>query len=311
MEPTPMGIRYKHIFEELKNFACAADVINETNIYQKANQNTRKLMNNVLKENLLEGSALRGLEHFEAFYDGLLAGKRGLLLVEHFSNLDLPILCYLLDASGKKFAADLSQKIVAMAGMKLNEDNPIVKAWAEAFTRIVIYPSRTLASISDPAIYEIEEQKSRKINMAAMRKMAQCKKNGQPILVFPSGTRYRPGNPKTREGIREIDSYLRIFDIMLLISINGNCLRINPEAPENMLADLVCEDTLLVSASPVIECKPFRNNVLKDIPETENDKKYFIVKKIMDMLKEQHDSHLPEYRELYKKATGKESDYYA
>ena len=58
-----------------------------------------------------------------------------------------------------------------------------------------------------------------------MRALDRVRKEGQAVLVFPSGTRYRPGKPETKKGVREIDSYIRLSDVMMLVSINGNCLR--------------------------------------------------------------------------------------
>ena len=179
--------------------------------------------------------------------------------------------------------------------MKLNEQNPMVKAWAEGFSRIVIYPSRSLAAHTNPEEHAAEEAKSRKINMASMRAMDAAKRRGQTILVFPSGTRYRPGKPETKQGLREIDSYLRMFDVMILVSINGNCLRINPENPDDMLADLVAEDIVILSASPVMECKDFRKQIISSLgenPEAQGiDPKQKTVDKIMELLEQQHDKY--------------------
>lgn len=119
--------------------------------------------------------------------------------------------------------------------------------------------------------------------------MDACKKRGEVILVYPAGTRYRPGKPETKRGLREIDSYLRLFDIMILISNNGNCLRINPENPENMLFDLVEKDLVLHTASPVINCKEFRKNVLDALPADEPDPKQKTIDRVMELLQEQHD----------------------
>jgi glycerol-3-phosphate O-acyltransferase len=98
--------------------------------------------------------------------------------------------------------------------------------------------------------------------MAAMRALDTTRKRGRVVLVHPSGTRYRPGKPETRRGVREIDSYLRMFDIMLLVTINGCCLRITSEDPDNMLADRVIPDVVVVTASPVLDCKAYRNKVI-------------------------------------------------
>ncbi|MBR2361019.1 MAG: 1-acyl-sn-glycerol-3-phosphate acyltransferase [Spirochaetaceae bacterium] len=299
MEGKPLGEHYKHYFGELARLAHAADKIDDTNVYQEWNPGTRKIMDSMVKENLLPGSGLGNRENFLEFLNQLKAGKRGLILMEHYSNMDLPVLCYLLDHDSEE-GKDLSSRIVAMAGMKLNEENPMVKAWAEGFTRIVIYPSRSLAAYTNPEEHAAEEAKSRKINMASMRAMDAAKKRGQTILVFPSGTRYRPGKPETKRGLREIDSYLRMFDVMILISTNGNCLRINPETPNDMLSDLVCKDVILMTASEVIDCKSFRNQVIESLgaqPEEQGiDPKQSTADKIMELLEKQHDAMEPEYQ---------------
>lgn len=299
MEGKPLGEHYKHYFGELARLAHAADKIDDTNVYQEWNPGTRKIMDSMVKENLLPGSGLGNRENFLEFLNQLKAGKRGLILMEHYSNMDLPVLCYLLDHDSEE-GKDLSSRIVAMAGMKLNEENPMVKAWAEGFTRIVIYPSRSLAAYTNPEEHAAEEAKSRKINMASMRAMDAAKKRGQTILVFPSGTRYRPGKPETKRGLREIDSYLRMFDVMILISTNGNCLRINPETPNDMLSDLVCKDVILMTASEVIDCKSFRNQVIESLGENPEDQgidpKQSTAEKIMELLEKQHDAMEPEYQ---------------
>lgn len=299
MEGKPLGEHYKHYFGELARLAHTADKIDDTNVYQEWNPGTRKIMDSMVKENLLPGSGLGNRENFLEFLNQLKAGKRGLILMEHYSNMDLPVLCYLLDHDSEE-GKDLSSRIVAMAGMKLNEENPMVKAWAEGFTRIVIYPSRSLAAYTNPEEHAAEEAKSRKINMASMRAMDAAKKRGQTILVFPSGTRYRPGKPETKRGLREIDSYLRMFDVMILISTNGNCLRINPETPNDMLSDLVCKDVILMTASEVIDCKSFRNQVIESLgenPEEQGiDPKQSTADKIMELLEKQHDTMEPEYQ---------------
>ena len=217
-------------------------------------------------------------------------GKSGLILMEHYSNTDLPALCYLLEHSGSEKLADLSKRIVAIAGMKLNEDSPVVRSFAESFTRVVIYPTRSLNKNEQNAINEeeakAEEQKARKINLSAMHAMDDCKRRGEVILVFPSGTRYRPGHPETKKGLREIDSYLRMFDIVILVSINGSILTIRSE---DMLDDLVGPDKMVFAASPVIECKPFRKEYMASLPENEEDPKQKVIDHVMDMLDEQHE----------------------
>lgn len=289
MAKIPLREKYGTLFAELPKLSEAAAKIDETNIYQKANPRMLQFMYQLVKENLAEGSRIENKAHFEDFYDQVCAGKHGLILMEHYSNTDLPGLCYLLEHSDSQKLEDLSHRIVAIAGMKLNEESPVVRAFAEGFTRVVIYPTRSLNKKEENARSQeeakAEEQKARKINLAAMRAMDECKKRGEVILVFPSGTRYRPGHPETKQGLREIDSYLRLFDIMILVSINGCMLDIHSD---DMLDEDIGPDKMIFAASPVLECKTFRKNILASLPETEEDPKQRVIDTVMQRLEEQH-----------------------
>ena len=284
---------YGNVFAEMTKLSKAAAKIDETQVYEEANLETRKYMKKILDDNFLPESGLRNVENFKAFYDAITKEcKSGLILMEHYTNLDLPGILYLLEKHGEPWSIDLASRIEAVARMKLNESNIAVRAFTEGFTRVVIYPTRSLSAVEEKEISEEEKiaeaQRARKINFAAMRAMDSCKKRGQAILVFPSGTRYRPGKPETKRGLREIDSYLRLFDCMILVSINGNCLRINPENPDDMLADIVKQDVITLTASPVINCKDFRNEVLSALPDDDEDPKQKTVDKVMEILESQH-----------------------
>ena len=292
-----MGIMLKDkfgsVFAEMQKMSHAAAKIDETKVYEEANMQLRPYMWKLLDEAFNSESGLGNLENYKDFYENVVKqGKSGLILMEHYTNLDLPGILYLLEKQGEDWAKDLSSRIVAVAGMKLNEADAGVRAFTEGFTRVVIYPTRSLNAVEGKEISKeekfAEEQKARKINFAAMRAMDGCKKRGQVILVFPSGTRYRPGKPETKRGLREIDSYLRLFDKMILVSINGNCLRINPNNPDDMLADILEPGKCVFTASPVIDCKEFRNNILDNLPEGVEDPKQKTVDAVMEYLEKQH-----------------------
>ncbi len=282
--------KYGAYFEQLSKMSVAAGKIESTNVYQPGNPNTRKIMDALVAENILPESHFGNEQNFIDFYDQVKAGKSGLILMEHYSNTDLPCLIYMLANSENEKLRDLAGRIVAIAGMKLNEEDPHVRAFAESFSRVVIYPTRSLDKYAANAISEeeakAEEQRARKINMAAMRAMDDCKKRGEVILVFPSGTRYRPGHPETKRGLREIDSYLRLFDVVLLVSVNGNILELQNE---DMLGDLVGEDKMVYTASPVIECKSFRKEYLATLPADEADPKQKMIDHVMEILEAQHE----------------------
>ncbi len=284
---------YGKYFAEMMQYSKAPAKIDSTNVYQQANKDLTKYMEIILKENFLPGSGLGNPENFKAFYNAVVnEGKRGLILMEHYTNLDLPAIIYLLKEYGEDWSKDFSERIVAVAGMKLNEASPAVRVWTEGFTRVVIYPTRSLDKVENSNETEeekkAEEKKARTINLAAMRAMDDCKKRGQVVLVFPAGTRYRPGHPETKKGLREIDSYLRLFDIVLPVAVNGNCLRINPENSEDMLADIVTKDKVVLTAQPFLDCKEYRKSILDSLPKDEPDPKQKTIDGIMEILEKLH-----------------------
>ncbi len=284
---------YGKYLDEFAKISHAAEKIDETEIYEEANLETRKYLSLITKDNVLPGSHINNIENFKEFYDAIVTGgKSGVVMMDHYSNMDLPCFLHLLENHGEEWALDFSKRIVAIAGMKLNEADPIVRALTGSFTRVVIYPTRSLNSFYEKDVSDEEKEaerlRARKINFAAMRAMDGCKKRGQIILVFPSGTRYRPGNPDTKRGLREIDSYLRLFDLLLPVSINGNVLRLNPDDPENMVMDLVTPDVVTLTAGKIIECKPFRNKILETVPEGHPDPKQVTVDAVMQVLEDLH-----------------------
>ena len=285
--------KFGDLFAEMVAHSKAAAKIDETKVYEEANPEMRKYMFKLLDDTFSADSGLGNLENFKDFYEKVVnQGKSGLILMEHYTNLDLPAIIYLLQKVGEPWADDFASRIVAVAGMKLNEASAGVRAFTEGFTRVVIYPTRSLNAVEAKGISQeelkAEEQKARKINFAAMRAMDACKKRGQMILVFPSGTRYRPGKPETKRGLREIDSYLRLFDYMLLVGINGNCLRINPDNPDDMLEDILEPGKVTLTAHPVLDCKKFREDVLSSLPADESDPKQKTVDQVMQILDEIH-----------------------
>ena len=285
--------KFGDLFAEMVAHSKAAAKIDETKVYEEANPEMRKYMFKLLDDTFSADSGLGNLENFKDFYEKVVKqGKSGLILMEHYTNLDLPAIIYLLQKVGEPWADDFASRIVAVAGMKLNEASAGVRAFTEGFTRVVSYPTRSLNAVEAKGISQeelkAEEQKARKINFAAMRAMDACKKRGQMILVFPSGTRYRPGKPETKRGLREIDSYLRLFDYMLLVGINGNCLRINPDNPDDMLEDILEPGKVTLTAHPVLDCKKFREDVLSSLPADESDPKQKTVDQVMQILDEIH-----------------------
>ena len=259
-------------------------VVTEDNVYQEGQDDILPLLDEMVEALALPGSGVDGMENLEDLYAKAEAGKSCLLLVEHYSNLDLSIVSYLTKKAGGH-GADISKALVAIAGMKLNEDNPVVAAFASAYTRIVIYPSRSLQDL-DAEKNRAEIVRSNSINRAAMKALNDVKVKGKIILVFPSGTRYRPWDPATKKGVREIDSYIRSFDYMCCVALNGEILHVQKT---DMMNDIVSKDVVRVTAGPVQSCAEFREKARAAAEALGiEDKKQAAVDAIMTELEKLH-----------------------
>jgi glycerol-3-phosphate O-acyltransferase len=201
-------------------------------------------------------------------------------MVEHYSNFDLSIVSRLIRNAGGK---EIDEAIISISGMKLNEDNPVVAAFAGAYTRIVICPSRSLQGL-DPEKDKEEFARSNAINRAEKKALIRHKYKGRIILVFPSGTRYRAWDPETKKGLREIDSYIRSFDYMCFLALNGQTLHVQQT---DMMNDAISYDIVRVTAGPVVSCGEFRDAVIARTGEDE-DKKQAVADALMQELEKMH-----------------------
>jgi glycerol-3-phosphate O-acyltransferase len=260
----------------------ASPVVTEQNVYQEGAADILPLLDKMAETLLLPGSGITGFEHLQDLLDKAALGKSCLLLLEHYSNMDLPAFSYLLRQEpdpGQKIA----EALVAIAGMKLNEENPAVAAFTGAYTRIVIYPSRSLQHLDAEKDRE-EIIRSNGINRAAMKALNEVKLQGKLILVFPSGTRYRPWDPSSKRGVREIDSYIKSFDYMCPVAINGEVLHVRQG---DMLEDSISQDLMRITAGPVLSCRDFREKARAEAIGLD-DKKQATVDAIMRLLEDMH-----------------------
>ena len=276
---TVFSDQIKRVMKQVK----PTTVITEDNVYQEGDPNIMAVLDEMVGSLLLPGSSLVGMNHLEELLEKAESGKACLLLVEHYSNMDLSIVSLLARKEGGRGKA-ISDALIAIAGMKLNEDNPIVAAFAGAYDKIVIYPSRSLQEL-DPEKDKDEIARGNAINRAAMKSLIRHKYKGKLILVFPSGTRYRPWDPNTKKGVREIDSYIRSFDYMCFVALNGELLHVQKT---DMLNDVVSKDVFRVTVSPVVKCNEFRDKALAKITNEEEDKKQAVVNEIMNELEKMH-----------------------
>jgi hypothetical protein len=277
--------KYAPLIEKMISNSTGAPVVTEENVYQPGKPANKPLVNEIVTDLLMPGSRIIGKENLLQLQRLAHRKKPCLILMEHYSNFDLPCLCTLLEAAGDAYRG-VSDAIVAVAGVKLNEEGPLVLAFTEVFTRVVLFPSRGLESITDPKARHDAEKRRAKINIAALKRLTSLRKEGKLILVFPSGTRYRPWDPTTARGLKEIDTYLKFYSHMVLVAINGNILV--PNQHGNMGEDFPTKDVMIYTVSQVQKCSEFRRRALKG-RDHEEDTKQHVADAVMASLAEMHE----------------------
>jgi glycerol-3-phosphate O-acyltransferase len=275
---------FRDVIKQIVSLSKQSTVITEHDVYQEGAEELLPVIDKIVDNLLLPGSGISGMENLRELRDRAISGKSCLLLPEHYSNMDLTNFIYLLRKEPDR-GKELSDAVVAIAGMKLNEEDPRVAAFTGAYTRIVIYPSRSLQGM-DAEKNRAEIIRSNVINRAAMKTLLDIKTRGKLILVFPSGTRYRPWDPASKRGVREIDSYIKSFDYMCFVAINGEVLHVRPG---DMMDDFVSRDVVRYTAGPVLSCTDFREDARARAEKAGiEDKKQAVVDRIMEDLEALH-----------------------
>lgn len=286
----PISQKYRNSIMRMMASSRGQSLVTDRNVHQIGNPDVLPFIDHIIEENLLPGSGIRGEEYLAGLLEAAERGEPCLLLLEHYSNFDLPIFHYLL-RKGSPAGQRAAEILIAIAGIKLNETNPAVLAFTEAYSRLVIYPSRSLEiikrNLKEPKELVAEIMRSTTVNRAAMKALAELKHAGHIILVFPSGTRFRPWDPTTKRAVREIDSYVKSFSKMCFVAVNGNILRLNPQG--EMDEDLVCQDRVIYTVSPVTDCAEFRARV-KHEHHFREDKKQAVADEIMTELECMHEA---------------------
>ncbi len=277
--------KYAPLIEKMIANSTEAPVVTEENVYQVGRPANKPLVQEIVRDLLLPGSRIIGKENLLELQRLAHRKKPCLILMEHYSNFDLPCFSWLLEAGTEPYR-EVADAVVAVAGVKLNEESPLVLAFTEVFTRVVLYPTRGIEAIADPKARHDAEKRRAKINIAALKRLTSLRKEGKLILVFPSGTRYRPWDPSTARGLKEIDTYLKFYSYMVLVAINGNTLLPNPHG--SMGEDFPTRDVMIYTVSRVQKCSEFRRHALKG-REHEEDPKQHVADSVMAALGRLHD----------------------
>jgi glycerol-3-phosphate O-acyltransferase len=290
---------YPDLIKKVMSASKLSRIVTVQNVYQKGDENVLPLVDRLVADLLLPRSGISGMDNLNDLFRRAAGGSSCLLLLEHYSNMDLPNFSYLLRKE-PDHGKEIAEALVAIAGMKLNEDDPAVAAFTGAYTRLVIYPSRSLLGL-DANTHKEEIIRSNGINRAAMKTLIDIKVQGKLVLVFPSGTRYRPWDPNSKRGVREIDSYIKSFEYMCLVAINGNLLHIRQG---DMMDDYVSRDVVRYTVGPVVSCAEFRDKTrIKAEAAGIEDKKQAAVDAIMENLEILHEE-AEKHRQILLKEQG-------
>ncbi|MCG8479211.1 MAG: 1-acyl-sn-glycerol-3-phosphate acyltransferase [Spirochaetales bacterium] len=275
---------FRQITNELIRNSQERQHVERNRVFQPANMKNRELVEKIIEKLVLPGSRIEGYDHLRELYERARRGESCLILMEHFSNFDIPCLFYL--AKQHEGGAALTDSIVAMAGTKLNEESRFVLAFTEAYTRIVIYPARILQSLEGTERYDEERARSRILNRSALREMIRMKHSAHMVLLFPAGTRYRPGKENTKRVLLEVDSYLKGFDHVVFVGIAGNTLEVSPMG--EMAKDEAKTDVMVYNVGPIVTAAEFRDRARRETSEEGTSAKEAVARAVEQRFDELH-----------------------
>lgn len=278
----------EQIMQMMGNLPKVAEDI-PSEVFQTGVDENREIIGGILDMMMLPGSRIVNSDNLKQLMKYSQAGKSCLLLFEHYSNFDYPNFFRLIQQD-KNLGEDVARVMLPIQGMKLSHGNEITSAFSRSYDTIIIYPSRYLDNITDPEELAEARKISTPINHAAVKELTHQKHHGRIICVFAAGTRYRPWDPSSKEGVREIYSYLKTFDYVSFVAINGNTLR--PTEGEVMEHDIPEKDLMYFTVTEPVSGRKLRKEWDADTPEGEDSKKY-VVSRVMQKLDEVHEAAEP------------------
>jgi glycerol-3-phosphate O-acyltransferase len=220
----------------LENYQSTENlVITPKNVFQEGIRYNYNIFMELVDSLMLPGSCVKGAKYLINTLSLIKQKKSMLFLMKHIGNFDVPCFYSLLSKEGEQYQQILD-RLVFIAGRKLNEDSIIVKTFSEIFSRLIIVPNREIPIQTD---HETPEQKSYRetieseatpINRAAFRKMINLRKEGRIIVLFPMGGRPKPWLKE--KGVKETTSYMRLFDYVQFIKMEGNLLPVGRQMTE-------------------------------------------------------------------------------
>ena len=252
-EPLPEGdasiVFAKQIGEIKKTAPPDTPELTHETVLRWANRDIQPIFAAIARRLLLPGSGILGIENLRELIKLAGDGNACLICLNHRSNLDVPTFLALLN---DRLQGDLFDRIIWIAGRKLEEDVGMTSVLVQSFNRVIVTPHGWFRG----AHSERRVREARCINIAAKRSISRMRHKGWVFALFPAGTRTRPNDRSTEEAIAETDSYLKLFDYLVLGRIDGCTM------PVAMDQDLTHEtpmlDRVTIVLGPVERTSQFR-----------------------------------------------------
>lgn len=222
-----------------------------------ARNSLQKQLNRISRRLLLPGSGIHGIEKLEHLVTLAEEGSSCILCLNHRSNLDVPTLSTMLQDFSKP---QLFQKIIWIAGRKLQEDQGMTGMLVQAVNRVIVTPrSWSQVEHSSDEVHEAQL-----INIAAHRVIHELRHLGWVFALFPTGTRIRPGDVSTARAIPETDSYLKSFEFMLLGGIEGCTLPVSRD--QDLTRETPRLDRMSFTFGEVVPTEIWRSQAVQRFP---------------------------------------------
>jgi glycerol-3-phosphate O-acyltransferase len=237
MKQTDVSALAKTYSEKMKaNYRSAENQkITPANVFQEGIRHNYDLFIELVDRLMLPRSRVEGAKHLTKALSLIEQKKSILFLMKHVGNFDVPCFYSLLSREGTPYQ-DILDRIVFIAGRKLNEDSMFIKTYTEIFSRLVIVPNREIpqetpgAPPEQRSLREAVIKEASLINRAALRMMIQLKKEGRIIVLFPMGGRPKPWLKE--KGVKETTSYMKLFDYVNFIEMKGNLMPVGKNMAE-------------------------------------------------------------------------------
>lgn len=237
--------------------ATPPEKIAPDNVVQWAKTEIQPCFGRICRRLLLPGSGVAGFDNLARLTTLAESGNSCIVCMNHRSNLDVPTLFALLEDQGN---LSFFHRMIWITGRKLIEDIGSTRMLAQGFNRVILTPRSWMRDDRS----DDELHLARQINIAAHRAIHDLSHQGWVFALFPTATRIRPGDESTTHAIEETDSYLKVFEYMILGRIDGCTLPVSRD--RDLTHETPKLDRMRYTFGPVLRTSEWRAGAANRCP---------------------------------------------